>query len=131
MEDRDPVPEPRPEARHRLRRQADLGDEHDRAAAAGQHRRMGLSLFDLAAIFLTLSAGIGWLNLRIVRLPTAVAMLMRTSLVLINEILISRSAKAPNMRVATPVWVRMPTPVTVIAPAPQIPIDCNVRFCSA
>jgi hypothetical protein len=32
------VAEPRPEARHRLRGEADLGHEHDRAAAAGQGR---------------------------------------------------------------------------------------------
>lgn len=37
---------------------------------------MSLSLFDLAAVFLTLSAVIGWLNLRTVRLPTSVAMLL-------------------------------------------------------
>jgi len=36
---------------------------------------MVFSLFDLAAIFLTLSAVIGWLNLRLFRLPTGVAML--------------------------------------------------------
>jgi monovalent cation:H+ antiporter, CPA1 family len=37
---------------------------------------MILSLFDLAAVFLTLIAVIGWLNLRFVGLPTAVAMLL-------------------------------------------------------
>lgn len=37
---------------------------------------MILSLFDLAAVFLTLSAAIGWLNLRTLRLPTGVAMLI-------------------------------------------------------
>jgi CPA1 family monovalent cation:H+ antiporter len=37
---------------------------------------MGLSLFDLIAVFLTLSAVIGWVNLRVVGLPTAVAMLI-------------------------------------------------------
>jgi CPA1 family monovalent cation:H+ antiporter len=37
---------------------------------------MSPSLFDLAAIFLTISAAIGWLNLRFVRLPTAVVMLI-------------------------------------------------------
>jgi CPA1 family monovalent cation:H+ antiporter len=37
---------------------------------------MSLSLFDLAAIFLTLSAVIGWLNLRLVRAPAAVSMLV-------------------------------------------------------
>lgn len=36
---------------------------------------MDISLFDLAAVFLTLIAVIGWLNLRFVGLPTAVAML--------------------------------------------------------
>jgi monovalent cation:H+ antiporter, CPA1 family len=36
---------------------------------------MNLSLFDLAAVFLTLSAVIGWLNLKLLRLPTGVAML--------------------------------------------------------
>ena len=38
VQDREAVSEPRPEARHRLRRQADLGDQHDRPAAAGQRR---------------------------------------------------------------------------------------------
>jgi CPA1 family monovalent cation:H+ antiporter len=37
---------------------------------------MSLSLFDLTAVFLTLSAVIGWVNLRVVGLPTAVAMLV-------------------------------------------------------
>ncbi len=37
---------------------------------------MTLSLFDLAAIFLSLSALIGWLNLRFFRLPPGVAMLL-------------------------------------------------------
>jgi CPA1 family monovalent cation:H+ antiporter len=37
---------------------------------------MTLSLFDLVAVFLTLSAVIGWLNLRLLRLPTGVAMLV-------------------------------------------------------
>lgn len=37
---------------------------------------MTLSLFDLAAVFLTLSAVIGWLNLKLLRLPTGVAMLL-------------------------------------------------------
>ena len=37
---------------------------------------MSLSLFDLAAVFLTLSAVIGWLNLRLFRLPNGVAMLV-------------------------------------------------------
>ena len=37
---------------------------------------MTLSLFDLAAIFLCLSAVIGWLNLKLLQLPTAVAMLL-------------------------------------------------------
>jgi len=37
---------------------------------------MTLSLFDLAALFLSLSAIIGWLNLKLVRLPTCVAMLI-------------------------------------------------------
>ena len=37
---------------------------------------MSLSLFDLAAVFLGLSAVIGWLNLRLFRLPAGVAMLM-------------------------------------------------------
>jgi CPA1 family monovalent cation:H+ antiporter len=37
---------------------------------------MDLSLFDLAAVFLTLIAAIGWLNLRLIGLPTAVAMLL-------------------------------------------------------
>src|SRR5271167_397392 len=37
---------------------------------------MTLSLFDLAALFLCLSAIIGWLNLRLLRLPTGVAMLL-------------------------------------------------------
>lgn len=37
---------------------------------------MTLSLFDLAAVFLGLSALIGWLNLRLLRLPTGVAMLL-------------------------------------------------------
>ena len=37
---------------------------------------MSPSLFDLAAVFLTLSAVIGWLNLRLTRLPTSVAMLV-------------------------------------------------------
>ncbi len=37
---------------------------------------MSLSLFDLAAVFLTLSAVIGWANRRFVGLPTAVAMLI-------------------------------------------------------
>jgi CPA1 family monovalent cation:H+ antiporter len=37
---------------------------------------MSLSLFDLAAVFLSLSAVIGWLNLKTVRLPTGVAMLV-------------------------------------------------------
>jgi CPA1 family monovalent cation:H+ antiporter len=36
---------------------------------------MSLSLFDLAAVFLTLSAVVGWLNLRWLGLPAAVAML--------------------------------------------------------
>ena len=36
---------------------------------------MVMSLFDLAAVFLTLSAVIGWLNLKLFRLPTGVAML--------------------------------------------------------
>lgn len=36
---------------------------------------MSLSLFDLAAIFFGLSAVIGWLNLKLWRLPTGVAML--------------------------------------------------------
>ena len=38
VEDREAVAEPGPEARHRLRREADLGDEDDRAAAARQRR---------------------------------------------------------------------------------------------
>jgi CPA1 family monovalent cation:H+ antiporter len=37
---------------------------------------MSLTWFDLAAIFLTISAVIGWLNLKLVRLPPAVAMLV-------------------------------------------------------
>ena len=37
---------------------------------------MTLSLFDLTAVFLTLSAVIGWLNLRLFRLPPSVAMLI-------------------------------------------------------
>ncbi|QUD89513.1 cation:proton antiporter [Phenylobacterium montanum] len=37
---------------------------------------MALSLFDLVALFLTLSAMIGWLNLKVLRLPTGVAMLL-------------------------------------------------------
>ena len=37
---------------------------------------MTLSLFDLAAVFLTLSAVIGWLNLKLLRLPAGVAMLL-------------------------------------------------------
>ena len=37
---------------------------------------MTLSLFDLAAIFLCLSALIGWLNLKLLRLPPSVAMLV-------------------------------------------------------
>jgi CPA1 family monovalent cation:H+ antiporter len=37
---------------------------------------MALSWFDLAAIFLALSAVIGWLNLKLVRLPPGVAMLI-------------------------------------------------------
>ncbi len=37
---------------------------------------MTLSLFDLAAVFLTLSAVIGWLNLKFLRLPAGVAMLL-------------------------------------------------------
>lgn len=37
---------------------------------------MTLSLFDLAAVFLTLSAVIGWLNLTLLRLPSGVAMLV-------------------------------------------------------
>ena len=37
---------------------------------------MALSLFDLAAVFLSLSAVIGWLNLKLLRLPTGVAMLV-------------------------------------------------------
>ncbi len=37
---------------------------------------MTLSLFDLAAVFLSLSAVIGWLNLKLLRLPTGVAMLV-------------------------------------------------------
>jgi CPA1 family monovalent cation:H+ antiporter len=37
---------------------------------------MPLSWFDLAAIFLALSAVIGWLNLKLLRLPPAVAMLV-------------------------------------------------------
>lgn len=37
---------------------------------------MSLSLFDLAAVFLGLSAAIGWLNLKLLRLPTGVAMLV-------------------------------------------------------
>ena len=38
MEDGDPVAEPGPEAGHRLRRQADLGDEDDRRAAPVERR---------------------------------------------------------------------------------------------
>lgn len=48
---------------------------------------MSLSLFDLAAVFLTLIAVIGWLNLRLFRLPTAVAMLaigLATTLALVG-----------------------------------------------
>ena len=37
---------------------------------------MTLSLFDLAAVFLSVSAVIGWLNLKLLRLPTGVAMLL-------------------------------------------------------
>ena len=37
---------------------------------------MTLSLFDLAALFLSLSAVIGWLNVKLLRLPTGVAMLL-------------------------------------------------------
>ncbi len=37
---------------------------------------MTLSVFDLAAVFLSLSAVIGWLNLKLLRLPTGVAMLL-------------------------------------------------------
>ena len=42
----------------------------------------------------------------------SVPTLILTSLVLIRFILIPRSARAANIRVATPVWVRMPTPTT-------------------
>ena len=35
-----------------------------------------MSLFDLVAVFLTLSAVIGWLNLKLLCLPTGVAMLI-------------------------------------------------------
>ena len=48
---------------------------------------MVFSLFDLAAIFLTSSAVIGWLNLKLFRLPTGVAMLvvgLMTTLALIG-----------------------------------------------
>jgi CPA1 family monovalent cation:H+ antiporter len=48
---------------------------------------MTLSLFDLAAIFLGLSAVIGWLNLKLLRLPTGVAMLivgLATTLALVS-----------------------------------------------
>lgn len=48
---------------------------------------MTLSLFDLAAIFLGLSAVIGWLNLKVLRLPTGVAMLivgLATTLALVS-----------------------------------------------
>ncbi len=38
VQDREAVAEPRPEARDRLRRQADLGDQHDRPLAARQRR---------------------------------------------------------------------------------------------
>jgi CPA1 family monovalent cation:H+ antiporter len=38
--------------------------------------RMTLSPFDLAAVFLSLSAVIGWLNLKLFRLPAGVAMLL-------------------------------------------------------
>ncbi|HZC16483.1 MAG TPA: cation:proton antiporter, partial [Caulobacteraceae bacterium] len=37
---------------------------------------MTLSPFDLAAVFLSLSALIGWLNLKLLRLPPGVAMLL-------------------------------------------------------
>ena len=42
----------------------------------------------------------------------SVPTLIRTSLVLIKFTLMSRSARAANIRVATPVWVRIPTPTT-------------------
>ena len=42
----------------------------------------------------------------------SVPTLILTSLVLIRLMLIPRSASAANIRVATPVWVRMPTPTT-------------------
>jgi CPA1 family monovalent cation:H+ antiporter len=48
----------------------------DPEALTDQHGRMVFSLFDLVAIFLTSSAVIGWLNLKIFRLPTGVAMLV-------------------------------------------------------
>src|SRR5256886_13973091 len=44
MEDRDALPEPRAEAADRLRRESDLGNEHDRAAAACEGNGAGLEI---------------------------------------------------------------------------------------
>ena len=46
----------------------------DSAATAALHPR-GMTPFQLAALFLTLVAVVGWLNVRLLRLPTGVAML--------------------------------------------------------
>jgi CPA1 family monovalent cation:H+ antiporter len=48
----------------------------DPNCATREHKTMTLSPFDLAAIFLSLSAVIGWLNLALFRLPAGVAMLI-------------------------------------------------------
>jgi monovalent cation:H+ antiporter, CPA1 family len=60
---------------------------------------MSLSLFDLTAVFLTLSAVIGWLNLRLARLPTSVAML--ASGLAATLVLVAVDKVAPGLGVGT------------------------------
>ena len=44
MEDRDPLAEARPHPTHRLRRERDLGDQHDRTESSLEHRRARLQV---------------------------------------------------------------------------------------
>jgi CPA1 family monovalent cation:H+ antiporter len=67
---------------------------------------MSLSLFDLAAIFLTLAAAIGWLNARFLRLPTGVAMLVVGLVGTLSLVGIDRLAPGLGIRVVVDQIVR-------------------------
>ena len=67
---------------------------------------MSLSLFDLAAIFLSLAAAIGWLNARFLRLPTGVAMLVVGLVGTLSLVGVDRLAPGLGIRVAVDQIVR-------------------------